>query len=214
MNTDNALLIIFGIIIIAWPFMAFGLPIDIGPFGFSSLILGLILILTGLDRNRKEKKCPHCGWDRTKEGKKCPHCGFKFINHVFINDKKNKKIIIIVAYIVIAVTILSFAAQWIEIQTYKDAIEKMGSGPEGDPPLVKYEKNETARTITITSIEGEPDELLWSNVELFNPYNMYSMEATLPNGTIDVGDVITDCDGLVWLRWIPTGDLLIQDRFD
>jgi hypothetical protein len=128
--------------------------------------------------------------------------------------EKKIKIILLIVIIIIAVISVLLATRWIAFETYKQVSEMVGSAPEKYAPNVTYEKNETARTITITLIEGEPGELLWSNVELYNPNNMYSMEATLPNGTIDVGDVITDCDGLIWLRWKPTGGNFIQDVFD
>lgn len=80
MSIDNAILIIIGIVTIAWPFLAFLLLIDMGPFGFLSWFIGPFLIALGLDRNKKEKICPNCSWDRAKDDKKCPHCGFRYTN--------------------------------------------------------------------------------------------------------------------------------------
>ena len=129
-------------------------------------------------------------------------------------EKKIKQLLLLIIGVIIIFIIIVLSKRWIAEKVFEEVSDVIGPSPVNNAPPVTYEKNETARTITITSIEGEPDELLWSNVELYNPQDMYSMEATLPNGTIDVGDVITDCDGLIFLMWIPTKDPFIQDVFN
>jgi len=126
-----------------------------------------------------------------------------------------KKTILIIVVIVIAAIIAFFiVTKWISSEVYDYMSEMTPAPPEPYAPNVTYEKNVTAHTITIMSIDGKTEELLWSNVELYNPQDMYLMKVTLPNGTIDVGDVITGCEGVIWLRWIPTGGDFIQDVFD
>lgn len=129
-------------------------------------------------------------------------------------ENKNKQLLLVIVVAVIIFIIIILAKHWYGEKVFEEVSDVIGPDPVNNAPSVTYEKNETARTITITSIEGEPEELFWSNVELYNPQDLYWMKATLPNGTIDAGDVITDCEGLIFLMWKPTRDPFIQDVFD
>ena len=66
------------------------------------------------------------------------------------------------------------------------------------PAVFSMDKN--ARTLTVQKIYET--NLKWEDNEIC------SGNATLPVGTIKIGDVITDCDGNVALRHIPTNTLL------
>jgi hypothetical protein len=73
-------------------------------------------------------------------------------------------------------------------------------------PVVSFEKDKYNKTITIISIENGTD-LYWNNVELV------SGTAVLPNGTIDVGDIITECIGILDFNWKPTNEIFLHCEF-
>lgn len=124
---------------------------------------------------------------------------------------ENKTIIIlVVAVIAIAAIGFLIATRWVAQEIYEDVADMTGTPAEG--PSVTYDVDLIAGTMTITSIEGDPEELLWSNVELADIY--VEFQATLPIGTIDEGDVITDCEGPILLIWKPTGSFFIDETFN
>lgn len=47
-------------------------------------------------------------------------------------------------------------------------------------------------------------DLIWENIKL---WEKKEGNATLPTGSINVGDVITNCSGQVCLIWKPSGDV-------
>jgi hypothetical protein len=125
-------------------------------------------------------------------------------------EKKIKIIVVILVALIVVGISLVFGSMWYAQQIYKNVSDINPPGPEA--PAVTYDMNTTADTITITSISGTPGELIWSNVEPLNS-SVIHFQATLPTGTIDVGDVITDCDGPVLLLWKPTGARFIEGTF-
>lgn len=66
-------------------------------------------------------------------------------------------------------------------------------------PLV-FSMDENTRTLTVQKIYE--DSLKWEDNEIC------SGNATLPTGEIKEGDVVTNCEGNVALRYIPTNTLL------
>ena len=124
--------------------------------------------------------------------------------------EKKIKIILLVVIIVIAVIGFLFATRWVAQDIYEDVSNMQP--PVLQAPTVTYDVDNTAGTMTITSIEGNPEELLWSNVELADAY--VEFQATLPSGTIDEGDIITECEGPVLLIWKPNGAFFIDETFN
>jgi len=116
-------------------------------------------------------------------------------------DKKIVRIILILVIVCVVLISIMYATRWFAQEIYEDVSNMTPPGPE--VPSVTYDVDKAAGTITITSIEGNSDELVWSNVELLESY--LDFNATLPTGTIDEGDVITDCEGPVALVWKPSG---------
>jgi hypothetical protein len=133
-------LVIIGIIIFASSFVSGGLLINLGMYGYFAWFIGLILVVIGLWRNDKEK------------------------NDVMKKTNKYLSLILIIA-VIIAVLIIG---RMLALKVYEQVSDMTGPGPVNNAPPVTYTKNETAGTITITSIEGNPEELLWSNVEVYN----------------------------------------------
>lgn len=77
---------------------------------------------------------------------------------------------------------------------------------ENITPVVIIELDNYNKTITIVSIEKGTD-LVWSNVELLEG------DATIPEGSIDEGDIITDCTEILDFKWIPTNEIFLHVEF-
>ena len=73
-------------------------------------------------------------------------------------------------------------------------------------PIISVELDNYNKTLTIVSIE-EGTNLLWSDVTLING------SATFPAGTIDVGDMVTDCQEILDFKWIPTNEVFLHVEF-
>ncbi len=73
-------------------------------------------------------------------------------------------------------------------------------------PVFMVDIDRYNQTITILSIENGTD-LFWSNVELVTG------TAKLPTGSIDVGDVITECIGILDFKWKPTNEIFLHGEF-
>jgi hypothetical protein len=63
------------------------------------------------------------------------------------------------------------------------------------------------KTLTVTEIYSQGRTLYWPEVIITNG------SATLPFGTIEVGDVIADCEGHLELKWKSTGIKIIEADF-
>jgi branched-subunit amino acid transport protein AzlD len=73
-------------------------------------------------------------------------------------------------------------------------------------PVITIDIDKYNQTTTILSIENGTD-LFWSNVELVNG------TATLPTGSIDEGDIITECIGILDFKWKPTNEVFLHCEF-
>jgi len=77
---------------------------------------------------------------------------------------------------------------------------------ESITPVLTVELDRINKTITIVSIE-EGTDLIWSNVEVLVG------TATIPEGTIDEGDMITNCTEILDFNWIPTNEIFLHVEF-
>ena len=94
----------------------------------------------------------------------------------------NKKIIIIIIVIVIAVSAFLLSTRWIAEETYKSARDAL-------PPMVfDLQENLTEKTLTVVEVY---QNLSWSDITIIEG------SAVLPEGYIEVGDVITNCQGCI-----------------
>jgi hypothetical protein len=66
-------------------------------------------------------------------------------------------------------------------------------------PTIKLSKDENDKTLTVSA--ADPFNLEWSNFEVMG-------NATIPSGTVDVGDVITNCSGAVKLVYKPCDTII------
>ena len=70
-------------------------------------------------------------------------------------------------------------------------------------PEIEFRPDSAYLTLTVMTVNiSEDTDLLWSDVSVKNG------SATLPTGTIDIGDEITNCSGFIELVWIPTNEII------
>ena len=73
---------------------------------------------------------------------------------------------------------------------------------------IDFWANDIEKTLTIITIYPANEPLYWNDISVTNG------SATLPTGTIDLNDVITDCDGFVELTYKPTETTLYEHNFE
>jgi hypothetical protein len=69
-------------------------------------------------------------------------------------------------------------------------------------PTITFMQDLTNKTLTVASVS--PDTLLWSDIDQIGSGHC----DPLPTGTIKVGDELTNCTGIVVLRYIPLNMVL------
>ena len=70
-------------------------------------------------------------------------------------------------------------------------------------PIITFMKNgDTLIVISASSISSTTGDLDWSNIDVGDS------QCIIPSGTIHAGDVITNCSGVITLRWIPSNTLI------
>jgi hypothetical protein len=75
-------------------------------------------------------------------------------------------------------------------------------------PTVYFAQNTVNRTLTVMSVA--PATLLWSDIDQIGAGSC----DPLPGGNIMVGDVITNCTGIIVLRYVPLNEILGVFEFD
>jgi hypothetical protein len=120
-----------------------------------------------------------------------------------MNDETKNNIKIIVLLIVVFI-ILYFLHITIE-DRFEDQYDDFSY--EGETQII-FSKDITNKTLTVTEFYSQGSTLHWPQVAINNG------SATLPFGTIDVGDVITNCEGYLELIWGDTGIHIISTDFN
>jgi hypothetical protein len=114
-------------------------------------------------------------------------------------NRINKKILLITAGIISIVVIVSFI---IGILWYR---VDWGTPSPSSPFAVKQDIDNKTLIVKYVREEG----LSWENVKLMN-----DSSASLPDGTIEVEDTITNCNGSVILVWIPNNSVIAYFDFE
>ncbi len=140
--------------------------------------------------------CPSCGRSIPDDSRVCAYCGKPIPAHGAqpvpqAEQKKDKTALIIV--IVLAVVIIIPIAIAATVYVYVSGM--IGSGPSLDYLQMAKENN----TLVVTYVY--PSDLQWSMISV-------SGHASLPSGSIDEGDIITDCSGTVRLSWKSSNRLI------
>ncbi len=119
--------------------------------------------------------------------------------------KKNRKIIlgVIGLLIIVIIVILGYL--------YLTGMTTTGGNGWDHVPLIVFEADDTLDILTVT-IYGEIVDIPWSDIEI-QPISQDG-SATLPTGTIDVGDIISDCQGEFDVIFKPVGISLRSFSFE
>ena len=80
------------------------------------------------------------------------------------------------------------------------------SSYEGETQII-FSIDTINKTLTVTQIYSQGRTLYWPEITINNGF------ATLPYGTIDIGDVITNCEGYLELIWKETGVHIFSTDF-
>ena len=114
--------------------------------------------------------------------------------------KNNIKIIVLLIVVFIILYFLHITIG----DRFEDQYDE--SSYEGETHII-FSKDPINKTLTVTEIYSYGRTLHWPEVSIANG------SATLPYGTIDVGDVITDCEGNLVLIWKDTDIYIYSTEF-
>jgi len=109
--------------------------------------------------------------------------------------KNNIKIItlLFVVFVILYALHVTIGSQFGSEENYSDYT---------DSPNIIFETDTLNNILTVSEIHPEYIELHWSEISLISLDNG---SASLPYGTIEIGDRITDCKGYFRLEWEITG---------
>jgi hypothetical protein len=80
--------------------------------------------------------------------------------------------------------------------------------PQPQQPTIVFNQDLINRTLTVLSVT--PATIFWSDIDQIGAGNC----DPFPNGNVTVGDVITNCTGIIVLRYIPLNEVLGVFEFD
>ena len=118
-------------------------------------------------------------------------------------NQETKNNIKIISLLLVVFIILYFLHVTIG-DRFEDQYDNSGYGET----QIIFSKDTNSKTLTVTEIYSQGRTLHWPEVIVTNG------SATLPYGTIDVGDVITDCEGHLELKWESTGIKICEEDFN
>ncbi len=143
--------------------------------------------------------CNSCGRSIPNDARVCPYCGKTMALHEGLvipeqEQKKDKTVLIIVAVLIVLIIVPIAIAATVYVYVSGMLPEAVESSRYVN--LVEQENS----TLFVTYVY--PPGLSWGDVEVSSGI------AIIPYGTISEGDTITDCDGVVTLRWESSNELI------
>jgi len=91
--------------------------------------------------------------------------------------------------------------RWVKIGIILGVVDPTIHGPS-ETPDISFEMDMENNTLTVISVS--PEDVLWTDI---NQIGSGSCDP-LPTGNVTVGDEITNCAGIIVLRYVPTDDVL------
>ncbi len=91
--------------------------------------------------------------------------------------------------------------RWIQVGIILDIVDLNPDGPQ-ETPDISFEMDMENNTLAVSSVY--PEDVLWSDIDQIGSGTCNP----LPTGNVTVGDEITNCMGLIVLRYIPTNEVL------
>jgi hypothetical protein len=119
---------------------------------------------------------------------------------MYDETKNNIKIIVLLLVVFIILYFLHI--------TIGDRFENQfdDSSYDGETQII-FSVDTINKTLTVTEVYSQGRTLYWPEVSISDG------SATLPSGIIDVGDVISDCEGYLELIWKDTGIHIFSTDF-
>lgn len=122
-----------------------------------------------------------------------------------MNDETKNNIKIIALLFVVFVILYA-----LHVTIGKQFFSHEGNSDYTDSPTIIFETDTQNKILTVSDTHPEDMEWHWPQVSLISLDNG---SATLPHGTIQIGDQITDCKGYFELVWETTGSTIITADF-
>ena len=91
--------------------------------------------------------------------------------------------------------------RWIKVGIILGIVDPTFGGPP-DSPQISFEMDIQNNTLTVESVY--PDDVSWEDIDEIGSGTC----DLLPTGTVTVGDQITNCTGVIVLRYIPTNGII------
>jgi hypothetical protein len=96
--------------------------------------------------------------------------------------------------------------RWVKIGILLGYITPTSNPPQ--QPIIVFEQDNENKTLTVTSVI--PNTVLWSDIDEIGSGSC----DPLPSGNVTVGAKITNCAGIIVLRYIPLNEILGVFEFD
>lgn len=91
--------------------------------------------------------------------------------------------------------------RWVKIGIILGIVDPTIQGPS-ETPDISFEMDMENNTLTVISVS--PEDVLWTDIGQIGSGSC----DPLPTGNVTVGDEITNCAGIIVLRYAPTDDVL------
>jgi hypothetical protein len=80
-------------------------------------------------------------------------------------------------------------------------VNKNGDDTQEEPPNIQFVKDTTNHKLTVASVD--PKNLMWSNFEITGVCDTSNL-----GSTVEAGDYLSSCSGIISIRHIPTNTLI------
>ena len=91
--------------------------------------------------------------------------------------------------------------RWIEVGIILDIVDINPDGPQ-ETPHISFDIDMENNTLTVSSVY--PEDVMWGDIDQIGSGTCNP----LPTGNVTVGDEITNCMGMIVLRYIPTNEVI------
>jgi hypothetical protein len=79
-----------------------------------------------------------------------------------------------------------------------------------ETPVITFVQDNLTNTLMVTSVTPSTIQFLWSDIDEIGSGNC----DPLPSGNVTAGEQITNCSGVIVLRYIPLNEVLGVFEFD
>lgn len=97
--------------------------------------------------------------------------------------------------------------RWVKVGIILGIIDPTSEEPP-ETPVISFYMDDVNNTLTVTSVT--PEDTIWEDIDQIG----LGTCDPLPTGNVSAGDVITNCSGIIVLRYIPTNGIIGVYEFD